>query len=88
MAVFTSLSSSGGGRTAGRPSDSISPAHRLIGDFAPKLVELTDNVLFGAVWARPQLAPRDRSLVTVSGLIAMYRPDQLRSHLARARENV
>jgi 4-carboxymuconolactone decarboxylase len=63
------------------------PAQRLIGDFAPKLVELTDNVLFGDVWARPELSPRDRSLVTVSALIAMNRPDQLRSHLARAREN-
>jgi 4-carboxymuconolactone decarboxylase len=63
------------------------PAQRLIGDFSPKLVELTDNVLFGDVWARPQLSPRDRSLVTVSALIAMNRPDQLRSHLARARDN-
>ncbi len=63
------------------------PAQRLIGDFSPKLVELTDKVLFGDVWARPQLSPRDRSLVTVSALIAMNRPDQLRSHLARAREN-
>lgn len=62
-------------------------AQRLIGDFSPKLVELTDDVLFGDVWARPQLSPRDRSLVTVSALIAMNRPDQLRSHLARAREN-
>ena len=59
----------------------------MIGDFAPKLVELTDDVLFGDVWARPQLSPRDRSLVTISALIAMNRPDQLRSHLVRARDN-
>jgi 4-carboxymuconolactone decarboxylase len=64
-----------------------SPAQRLMGDIAPKLAELTDNVLFGDVWERPQLSKRDRSLVTVSALIAMNRPDQLRSHLARAREN-
>jgi 4-carboxymuconolactone decarboxylase len=63
------------------------PAQRLIGDFSPKLVELTDKVLFGDVWARPQLSPRDRSLVTVSALIAMNRPEQLRSHLVRARDN-
>lgn len=63
------------------------PAQRLIGDFSPKLVDLTDRVLFGEVWARPQLSQRDRSLVTVSALIAMNRPDQLRSHLARARDN-
>jgi 4-carboxymuconolactone decarboxylase len=63
------------------------PAQRLIGDFSPKLVELTDKVLFGDVWARPGLSPRDRSLVTVSALIALNRPDQLRSHLVRARQN-
>jgi 4-carboxymuconolactone decarboxylase len=62
-------------------------AQSLMGDFAPKLAELTDQVLFGDVWARPGLSPRDRSLVTVSALIAMNRPDQLRSHLIRAREN-
>src|SRR6266511_1783405 len=63
------------------------PAQRLIGDFSPKLVELTDKVLFGDVWSRPELSQRDRSLVTVSALIAMTRPDQLRSHLVRARDN-
>jgi len=63
------------------------PSQRAIGDFAPKLAELTDNVLYGDVWERPQLSKRDRSLVTVAALIAMNRPDQLRSHLVRAREN-
>jgi 4-carboxymuconolactone decarboxylase len=46
----------------------------LVGDVAPKLAELTDNVLFGDVWARPELSPRDRSLITVSALIAMTVP--------------
>jgi 4-carboxymuconolactone decarboxylase len=62
-------------------------AQRIMGDVAPALADLTDRVLFGEVWARPQLSPRDRSLVTVSALIAMNRPDQLRSHMARARAN-
>ncbi|MES2999488.1 MAG: carboxymuconolactone decarboxylase family protein, partial [Pseudomonadota bacterium] len=53
----------------------------------PKLAQLTDDVLFGDVWARPGLSSRDRSLVTVSALIAMNRPDQLRGHLQRARDN-
>ena len=60
---------------------------RLFGDVAPKFGQLTDDVLFGDVWARPGLSPRDRSLITVSALIAMNRPDQLRGHLARARDN-
>jgi 4-carboxymuconolactone decarboxylase len=70
-------------------SDSAQPsrAQQLMGDIAPKLAQLTDSVLFGDVWARPGLSRRDRSLVTVSALIAMNRPDQLRSHLALARQN-
>ena len=63
------------------------PSARAIGDFAPKLAQLTDDVLYADVWERPQLAKRDRSLVTVAALIAMNRPDQLRSHFARARDN-
>ncbi len=64
-----------------------SRAQSLMGDIAPKLAELTDDVLFGDIWARPGLSQRDRGLITVSALIVMNRPDQLRSHLARARAN-
>jgi 4-carboxymuconolactone decarboxylase len=63
------------------------PSQRAIGDFSPKLAELTDNVLYGDVWERPQLSKRDRSLVTVSALVALNRPEQLRSHFTRARAN-
>src|SRR2546422_11085400 len=62
-------------------------AQKLIGDFSPKLVELTDRVLFADVWERPELSKRDRSLITVAALIALNRPEQLRAHLQRAREN-
>lgn len=64
-----------------------SAAQKLIGDFDPKLAELTDNVLFGDVWERPGLSKRDRSVITVAALIALNRPEQLRAHLQRAREN-
>jgi 4-carboxymuconolactone decarboxylase len=63
------------------------PSQGPIGNFAPKLAELTDDVLYGDVWERPQLSKRDRSLVTVAALIALNRPEQLRSHLIKAREN-
>ena len=63
------------------------PSQGPIGDFVPKLAELTDDVLYGDVWERPELSKRDRSLVTVAALIALNRPEQLRSHLIRAREN-
>lgn len=64
-----------------------SAAQKLIGDFAPKLVELTDDVLFGDVWERADLSKRDRSLATVAALVAMNRPDQLRFHLNFAVQN-
>jgi 4-carboxymuconolactone decarboxylase len=62
-------------------------AQQMIGDFAPKLVELTDEVLFGDIWERPGLSKRDRSLVTVTALVALYRTDQISFHLRRALEN-
>jgi 4-carboxymuconolactone decarboxylase len=61
--------------------------HERIGDIAPKLADLTEDVLFGDVWERPALSKRDRSLATVSALIAMNRTEQLTFHLQRAIEN-
>lgn len=69
--------------TTSRPSR----AQQLYGDIAPKMAELTDEVLYGDIWERPELSKRDRSLATVSALVAMNRPDQLRSHLAIAKRN-
>jgi 4-carboxymuconolactone decarboxylase len=66
------------GSTAGKLS---------MGAIAPKLAELTDSVLFDDVWQRPGLSPRDRSMVTVAALVAMYRIEQLPFHLGRALEN-
>lgn len=62
-------------------------ARNSIGDIAPKLAELTDDLLFGDIWARPGLAPRERSIATVSALIALNRTEQLPFHLRRARDN-
>ena len=59
--------------TAGKPQQSR--AQQLMGGVAPKLADLTDGVLYGDIWERPQLSKRDRSLITVSALIAMNRPD-------------
>ncbi|GLW72913.1 hypothetical protein Kpho02_52120 [Kitasatospora phosalacinea] len=62
-------------------------APRALAALAPKLVEVTDEVLFGDVWERPGLSPRDRSLVTVSALAALYRSEQLGHHLGVALDN-
>jgi len=68
-------------------SQEPSAAQKAIGAIAPKLADLTDQVLFGDVWEREGLSPRDRSLVTVTALIALYRSDQLGFHLKLAMEN-
>lgn len=64
-----------------------SGAQRMFGDFAPGLVHLTDDVLFGEVWERPELSPRDRSLVTVTALAALGSTEQLTFHLGLAKRN-
>ena len=63
------------------------PAQMIIGDFSPKLVSLTDEVLFGDIWGRPGLSKRDRSLITIATLVALYRTDQMASHMTRAIDN-
>lgn len=64
-----------------------SAVQKMIGDFAPKLADLTDDVLFADVWERAELSRRDRSLATVAALVATNRPDQLRFHLGFAVQN-
>jgi 4-carboxymuconolactone decarboxylase len=66
---------------AGRPSGQVQPR------IAPGLATLTDDVLFGDVWQRPELSPRDRSLVTISVLIATGKSAVLAGHLGRALDN-
>ena len=61
--------------------------HELFGDIAPKLADLTEDVVFGDIWQRPQLPPRERSLITVAALLVQSRPDQLKFHLNHALAN-
>lgn len=69
--------------TKGSPGN----ARKSIGDIAPKLAELTDEVLFGDVWERPQLSKRDRSLITCAALVATGKTEQMGFHFPRAIEN-
>src|SRR3974377_2032637 len=68
-------------------ADPPDPARRSFGDIAPKLAEVTDTVVFGDIWKRPGLSPRDRSLITVATLVALYRSNELPFHLKRALKN-
>ncbi len=58
-----------------------------LGQIAPKLDEISRDILFGDIWERPELCKRDRSLITVAALTALYRLEQLPFHLERAVEN-
>ena len=67
-------------------SSSSSPQEQ-VRPIVPKLIDLTEKVLFGDVWERPGLSKRDRSLITVAALTALCRPEQLRGHIERALGN-
>lgn len=68
-------------------ADEPTNARKAFGDIAPKLAEITDKVLFGDVWADDALSPRDRSLVTITTLVALYRHNELGFHLRKGIEN-
>jgi 4-carboxymuconolactone decarboxylase len=70
-----------------RTAQMTKTAHKTIGDLAPKLAQLTDDVLFGDVWERPQLSKRDRSLITCAALISTGKTEQMNFHFPRAIEN-
>ncbi len=65
----------------------MTTARTIMQEVAPHLAELSADVLFGDVWERPGLSKRDRSLITVASLIALYRTEQLRGHIQRALDN-
>ena len=64
-----------------------SAVRKALGEIAPKLVDLTDDVLFGDIWERPQLSKRDRSLITCAALIANGKVEQLDFHIPNAIKN-
>jgi 4-carboxymuconolactone decarboxylase len=66
------------------PSDA---ARQRLAEIAPKLADLSEKVLFGDVWERPQLSKRDRSLITCSALVALGKTEQMATHFPRAIEN-
>ncbi len=68
-------------------ADEPTNARKSFADIAPKLAEITDKVLFGDVWADDTLSPRDRSLVTITNLVALYRHNELAFHLKKGLEN-
>ena len=72
---------------ADEPTDEPTARRNPYADIAPALGDYTERVLFGEVWERPGLSKRDRSLITVATLVALYRTNELPFHLKRAIEN-
>jgi 4-carboxymuconolactone decarboxylase len=64
-----------------------SAVRTALGDFAPKLVDLTEDVLFGDIWERSQLSKRDRSLITCAALVATGKVEQMDFHFPTALKN-
>ena len=60
---------------------------KTVYELVPQLGKLRDDVLFGDVWEQAELSKRDRSLVTVAVLTALYRTEELRGHMKRALDN-
>jgi 4-carboxymuconolactone decarboxylase len=62
-------------------------ARQQLGEIAPKLAQMTDEVLFGDIWERPELSKRDRSLITCTALVALGKTEQMTTHFPRALAN-
>lgn len=67
--------------------DKLKAAQGSLAGFAPKLMEVTNDVLFGDIWERPELSKRDRSLITCTALVATGKTEQMDFHFSRAIEN-
>ncbi|MCT3108707.1 carboxymuconolactone decarboxylase family protein [Lactococcus lactis] len=62
--------------------------HEQLGEFAPKFAELNDDILFGEVWSREkELSAHERSVITITALIAGGNFEQLNFHMAKGKEN-
>lgn len=65
----------------------VSSSRNEVRTVAPRLIELTETLVYPDIWERPGLSKRDRSLITLAALTALYRPDQLKGHTQRALAN-
>jgi 4-carboxymuconolactone decarboxylase len=64
-----------------------SPAREAVRGTVPKMIELSEQVIYGDIWERPNMSKRDRSLFVIAALVATYRPEQLKGHIGRGLDN-
>jgi 4-carboxymuconolactone decarboxylase len=70
-----------------QPQDDRSVVREMMADIAPRLADITKEVVVDQLWGHDDLTPRDRSFITVAALTALYRTDQLKAHIGRALDN-
>lgn len=63
------------------------PSREAVRAVVPRMIELSEDVIYGDIWERPNLSKRDRSLFVIAALIASYRPEQLKGHIGRGFDN-
>ncbi len=64
-----------------------SPSREAVRAVVPRMIELSEDVIYGDIWERPNMSKRDRSLFVIATLVATYRPEQLKGHIARGLDN-
>jgi 4-carboxymuconolactone decarboxylase len=74
-------------KTLSGSRDARQQYRQRLSEAAPALAQMTDEILFGRVWERPQLSKRDRSLITCTALVALGASEQMTMHIPRALEN-
>lgn len=63
------------------------PSREAVRGVVPRMIELSEEVIYGDIWERPNMSKRDRSLFVIAALIATYRPEQLKGHIGRGLDN-
>ena len=64
-----------------------SPSREAVRAVVPRMIELSEDVIYGDILERPNMSKRDRSLFVIATLVATYRPEQLKGHIARGLDN-
>jgi 4-carboxymuconolactone decarboxylase len=63
------------------------PSREAVRGVVPRMIELSEDVIYGDIWERPNMSKRDRSLFVIATLVATYRPEQLKGHIGRGLDN-
>ena len=63
------------------------PSREAVRAVVPRMIELSEDLIYADIWERPNMSKRDRSLFVIASLVATYRPEQLKGHIGRGLDN-